>query len=171
MSLHRKLNVKIFLMFIVAENTGSVNISQYSDSCILQRCNCATIRQKETSFPPIKTVFERKEFTPFPSLTNKRKPKSPIKRMQPVNLYCTCKLPDTHTLYFICDGCEKEFHPVCLRLDEAEAQKGRKIYCRDCQTTKSKKQKWNLHSLFIYLFIYVFSWIYQNTEQTCSTIP
>ena len=26
MSLHRKLNVKIFLMFIVAENTGSVNI-------------------------------------------------------------------------------------------------------------------------------------------------
>ena len=29
MSLHRKLNVKIFLMFIVAENTGSVNISEY----------------------------------------------------------------------------------------------------------------------------------------------
>ena len=27
MSLHRKLNVKIFLMFIVAENTGSVNIT------------------------------------------------------------------------------------------------------------------------------------------------
>ena len=26
MSLHGKLNVKIFLMFIVAENTGSVNI-------------------------------------------------------------------------------------------------------------------------------------------------
>ena len=26
MSLHRKLNVKFFLMFIVAENTGSVNI-------------------------------------------------------------------------------------------------------------------------------------------------
>ena len=26
MSLQRKLNVKIFLMFIVAENTGSVNI-------------------------------------------------------------------------------------------------------------------------------------------------
>ena len=29
MSLHRKLNVKIFLMFIVAENTGSVNIGKY----------------------------------------------------------------------------------------------------------------------------------------------
>ena len=29
MSLHRKLNVKIFLMFIVAENTGSVNIFIY----------------------------------------------------------------------------------------------------------------------------------------------
>ena len=29
MSLHRKLNVKIFLMFIVAENTGSVNIKWY----------------------------------------------------------------------------------------------------------------------------------------------
>ena len=29
MSLHRKLNVKIFLMFIVAENTGSVNILEY----------------------------------------------------------------------------------------------------------------------------------------------
>ena len=27
MSLHRKLNVKFFLMFIVAENTGSVNIT------------------------------------------------------------------------------------------------------------------------------------------------
>ena len=27
MSLHRKLNVKIFLMFIVAENTRSVNIN------------------------------------------------------------------------------------------------------------------------------------------------
>ena len=26
MSLHRKINVKIFLMFIIAENTGSVNI-------------------------------------------------------------------------------------------------------------------------------------------------
>ena len=31
MSLHRKLNVKIFLMFIVAENTGSVNIIQCCD--------------------------------------------------------------------------------------------------------------------------------------------
>ena len=30
MSLHRKLNVKIVLMFIVAENTGSVNIRYYS---------------------------------------------------------------------------------------------------------------------------------------------
>ena len=30
MSLHRKLNVKIFLMFIVAENTGSVNITRWS---------------------------------------------------------------------------------------------------------------------------------------------
>ena len=29
MSLQRKLNVKIFLMFIVAENTGSVNIGTY----------------------------------------------------------------------------------------------------------------------------------------------
>ena len=29
MSLHGKLNVKIFLMFIVAENTGSVNIYRY----------------------------------------------------------------------------------------------------------------------------------------------
>ena len=28
MSLHRKSNVKIFLMFIVAENTGSVNIDK-----------------------------------------------------------------------------------------------------------------------------------------------
>ena len=28
MLLHRKLNVKIFLMFIVAENTGSVNIDK-----------------------------------------------------------------------------------------------------------------------------------------------
>ena len=32
MSLQRKLNVKIVLMFIVAENTGSVNIWPYSDS-------------------------------------------------------------------------------------------------------------------------------------------
>ena len=32
MSLHRKLNVKIFLMFIVAENTGSVNISIWIDN-------------------------------------------------------------------------------------------------------------------------------------------
>ena len=30
MSLHRKLNVKIFLMFIVAENTGSINICTYT---------------------------------------------------------------------------------------------------------------------------------------------
>ena len=29
MSLHGKLTVKIFLMFIVAENTGSVNIFRY----------------------------------------------------------------------------------------------------------------------------------------------
>ena len=32
MSLQRKLNVKIFLMFIVAENTGSVNIVSISTS-------------------------------------------------------------------------------------------------------------------------------------------
>ena len=31
MSLHRKLNVKILLMFIVAENTGSVNICKWDD--------------------------------------------------------------------------------------------------------------------------------------------
>ena len=30
MSLHGKLNVKIFLMFIVAENTGSVNITNWT---------------------------------------------------------------------------------------------------------------------------------------------
>ena len=32
MSLQRKLNVKIFLMFIVAENTGSVNIGVYTSN-------------------------------------------------------------------------------------------------------------------------------------------
>ena len=32
MSLHRKLNVKIFLMFIVAENTGSVNICKWRET-------------------------------------------------------------------------------------------------------------------------------------------
>ena len=85
--------------------------------------------------------LERKEFTPFPILANKRKPKSPIKRVHPVNLYCTCKLPDTHTLYVICDGCEKEYHPVCLGLDDTEAEKRKKIYCTGCQSTKSKKQK------------------------------
>ena len=35
MSLQRKLNVKIFLMFIVAENTGSVNIYFLSFVCFL----------------------------------------------------------------------------------------------------------------------------------------
>ena len=33
MSLQRKLNVKIFLMFIVAENTGSVNITKLHEDC------------------------------------------------------------------------------------------------------------------------------------------
>ena len=37
MSLQRKLNVKIFLMFIVAENTGSVNICQINGNPFLFR--------------------------------------------------------------------------------------------------------------------------------------
>ena len=40
MSLHGKLNVKIFLMFIVAENTRSVNIYNYNS--YLGICECIT---------------------------------------------------------------------------------------------------------------------------------
>ena len=45
MSLHWKLNVKIFLMFIVTENTGSVNIYNYISHCgviniNVRKCMC-----------------------------------------------------------------------------------------------------------------------------------
>ena len=42
MSLQRKLNVKIVLMFIVAENTGSVNIFKWTHSKFLKICQMIT---------------------------------------------------------------------------------------------------------------------------------
>ena len=43
MSLHGKLNVKIFLMFIVAENTESVNINEYKLNHMERRFNIYSI--------------------------------------------------------------------------------------------------------------------------------
>ena len=74
MSLHRKLNVKIFLMFIVAESTGSVNIYMYiaeitkSRSCI-PIANVSTHRIKKkncwhTNFNHPDVSFVLKIFSP-----------------------------------------------------------------------------------------------------------
>ncbi|KAK3101764.1 hypothetical protein FSP39_006184 [Pinctada imbricata] len=63
--------------------------------------------------------IEWKKFSPFPTIS-KRKPKTEIKKVHTVELYCNCKLPDIHTLYVYCDACEKEFYPVCIGLEDED---------------------------------------------------
>ena len=59
MSLHGKLNVKIFLMFIVAENTGSVNIKKNERTAILNFL-CSTC--KMTIFQFLNMIITAKSF-------------------------------------------------------------------------------------------------------------
>ena len=63
MSLHGKLNAKIFLMFIVAENTGSVNITRWSLSLLTFVATFNSSGQREI-------ILEKGKYSPFLAIKN-----------------------------------------------------------------------------------------------------
>ncbi|KAK3092529.1 hypothetical protein FSP39_004040 [Pinctada imbricata] len=75
--------------------------------------------------------LERKSLTMFPTI-GQRKVKNPVKREIVVQLHCYCKLPETHTLYVMCDGCDGYFHPQCLGMTDDQATAMDNVYCHEC---------------------------------------
>lgn len=79
--------------------------------------------------------LERRHFEPFPTSGSRNvKRTESVKDVHEIPVYCTCKMPDTHTLYVICDGCEKEFHPSCIGFGDEEAKKMKIIFCPACRS-------------------------------------
>ena len=62
------------------------------------------------------TCLENKEMSLFPTkkFSGKRKP---TKKVIKLELFCLCMMPDTGTLYVICDECSKEYHPGCVNIE------------------------------------------------------
>ena len=56
-----------------------------------------------------------------------------IKTVLEIPLYCTCKMPDTRTLYAICDVCSMEYHPECIGLD-GKFTDSIPFICQQCKT-------------------------------------
>ena len=56
-----------------------------------------------------------------------------IKRVFEAPVYCTCKMPDTRTLYVICDVCSMEYHPECIGLD-AQLTNSMPFVSQNCKT-------------------------------------
>ena len=75
--------------------------------------------------------LENKEMRPFPAAKGTSKRRKAIKKIENLQLYCVCKMPDTHTNYFLCDQCSDEYHPDCLGLDILQ-HKDRSFICPAC---------------------------------------
>ena len=75
--------------------------------------------------------LENKEMRPFPTAKGTSKRRKAIKKTENLQLYCVCKMPDTHTNYFLCDQCSDEYHPECLGLDMLQ-HKDRSFICPAC---------------------------------------
>ena len=75
--------------------------------------------------------LENKEMRPFPTAKGTSKRRKAIKKTENLQLYCVCKMPDTHTNYFLCDKCSDEYHPECLGLDMLQ-HKDRSFICPAC---------------------------------------
>ena len=67
--------------------------------------------------PHLIRCLENKTMRPFPSNTRFNGKRKPVKKTIELEIFCTCRLPDTGTLYIICDNCAQEFHPACVDID------------------------------------------------------
>ena len=83
--------------------------------------------------------LERKKLSKL-STVGQRTVKKRIKREIVVQLHCHCKLPETHTLYIIYDGCDRYFHPACLGMTEEEATSLDVVYCNECKLNVKYKR-------------------------------
>ena len=80
--------------------------------------------------------LENREMKMFPLTvqgSRKRKKKSCIKSTITTDLFCVCRMPDTHTMYVYCDECGIEFHPACIDLTDDEAKVMDSVYCLECK--------------------------------------
>ena len=67
--------------------------------------------------------LENKELKMFPVHGRRQlRKKTGVKKVLTTELFCICKMPDTHTLYVYCDQCGREYHPVCIGMSDEEAK-------------------------------------------------
>ena len=77
--------------------------------------------------------LENRHLEPFSITKGSSSRRKVIKRVFEVPVYCTCKMPDTRTLYVICDVCNMEYHPECIGLD-AQLTNSMSFICQNCKT-------------------------------------
>ena len=78
--------------------------------------------------------LEKKELKMFPVHSKRKLRKSSgVKKVHTTELYCICRMPDTHTLYVYCDKCGREFHPACISMSDEEAMNSSSVFCPYCK--------------------------------------
>ena len=88
--------------------------------------------------PHLIRCLENREMTLFPTkkFSGKRRPSKVVK----LEIYCLCKMPDTQTLYVICDECSREFHPKCVDLDD-KITDSMNFLCPFCSSKQKKRSQ------------------------------
>lgn len=75
--------------------------------------------------------LENRHLEPFPVTKGSNSRRKVIKKTIPVPIFCVCKMPDTRTLYVICDVCNEEYHPECIGLDRSLNES---FMCKACMS-------------------------------------
>ncbi len=68
--------------------------------------------QEEMRIHLVKCI-ESQEMISFPT-SFKRKLKNKIHKIEKINIYCYCRLPDNGSKMFCCDQCNEWFHESCI---------------------------------------------------------
>ena len=77
--------------------------------------------------------LENRHLEPFSVTKGSKSRRKITKTVLEIPLYCTCKMPDTRTLYVICDLCSMEYHPECIGLD-GQFTDSMPFICQQCKT-------------------------------------
>jgi len=126
----RVVNVKIMN---TAKQFGSADCGLFA---------LATLTSLALGSDPLMVIFDQKELrkhyvrtlesgivTAFPILKNRR-PATRYK-IEPLKVYCTCRLPDNGGRMIGCDGCDEWFHYECLP-ESSIAMDKEKWFCSQC---------------------------------------
>ena len=79
--------------------------------------------------------FEENKLNPFP-IASRRIVKSTIRHVQTFDIHCSCRMPDTGSVYFECTKCKEWFHPVCEgygALTQLQIKRRKTLKCRICK--------------------------------------